>query len=237
MENIYKTGKYLEETQSWHVEDSPWKADQIIEIIQKNSIRPKIVAELGCGAGAILEELSKKEYLAGTQFKGYDISQDAVDLCAQHTAENIIFSCQDLLADNNHDIFDLLLVIDVFEHVPNYFEFLEKCKNKAEYIIYHIPLEIHVSSVLRNTLCSARYTLGHLHYYTADSAIGALKDTGHEIIDFSYTNGALGLYKHHPSFKRAIANVPRWILSKFSVPLASRLLGGYSLLVLTKRKA
>ena len=70
--------------------------------------------------------------------------------------------------------------------------FLEKCRAKAEYKIYHIPLDVHVSSVLRNAFIGGRYTLGHLHYFTADSAIATLKDTGHEIVDYLYTNAALG---------------------------------------------
>jgi hypothetical protein len=31
-----------------------------------------------------------------------------------------------------------------------------------------------------------------------------------------------------------VANVPRWFISRLSVPWAARLLGGYSLLVLTR---
>jgi hypothetical protein len=34
--------------------------------------------------------------------------------------------------------------------------------------------------------------------------------------------------------KKAIANVPRWPLPRFSVPFTVRLLGGYSLLILTR---
>ena len=126
------------------------------------------------------------------------------------------------------------MIIDVFEHVPDYLGFVEKCREKATYKIYHIPLDIHVSSVFRNSFLRNRYTIGHIHYFTADSAISALRDTGHEIIDCFYTNGAVGLFKEHPSFKKAIANVPRWLLSKFNLPFTARLLGGYSLLVLTK---
>ena len=35
MENIYTSGQYLETTQTWHAEDSPWKAKQIKAIIDK----------------------------------------------------------------------------------------------------------------------------------------------------------------------------------------------------------
>jgi hypothetical protein len=128
----------------------------------------------------------------------------------------------------------MLLAMDVFEHVPDYMGFIKGCKRKATYKLYHIPLEIHVSSVLRNSFIQSRYTIGHIHYFSADSALATLRDTGHEVVDFAYTNGALDLFRQQPSVKRAIANGPRWLLSKLSTPLAARLLGGYSLLVLTK---
>lgn len=127
-----------------------------------------------------------------------------------------------------------MLVIDVFEHIPDYLSFLEKCKLKAKYKIFHIPLDIHVSSVLRNSFVPTRYTIGHLHYFTYESALAVLKDTGHEIIDYFYTNGAIDLFKQHPSIKKAIANIPRFIFSKINIHLSAKLFGGYSLLVLTE---
>ena len=79
-----------------------------------------------------------------------------------------------------------------------------------------------------------RHSFARGHNFTADSAIATLKDTGHEIVDYFYTNAAFGLFKEHPSLKRAIANGPRWLFSKFSMRFTARIFGGYSLLVLAK---
>lgn len=234
MASIYTSGDYLATTQTWHTEDSPWKANQLAKIISNNSIYPQTIAEIGCGGGMILKELAEKEFLSNAQFTGYDISPQAIELSKQTHHERVNFVCDDLLSNPEIDPFDLLLAIDVFEHVPDYMGFLNKCREKAEYKIYHVPLDLHVSSLIRNVFISGRYTIGHIHYFTADSAIATLKDTGHEIIDYFYTDGAFGVYRQHPSVKKAIANVPRWVISKFSIPLAARLLGGYSLLVLAK---
>jgi SAM-dependent methyltransferase len=233
MTSIYTSGDYLEATQTWHIEDSPWKANQIAKIITDAGIQPKTIAEIGCGGGMNLRELADKEFLSNVQFTGYDISPQAIELSSQINHDRINFFCDDLLS-TNAEPFDILMAIDVFEHVPDYMGFLNKCREKAEYKIYHIPLDLHVSSVLRNAFISHRYSIGHIHYFTADSALATLKDTGHEIVDYFYTNGAFGVYQEHPSVKKAIANVPRWAISKFSTPFAARLLGGYSLLVLTK---
>jgi hypothetical protein len=125
-------------------------------------------------------------------------------------------------------------MLDVFEHVPNYMEFLEKSKNLAKHKIFHIPLDLHVSSVLRNSFMRERYTIGHIHYFTADSALATLCDTGYVIKDYFYTNSAIELFTKHPTIKKAVANIPRAVLSVFSVRLTARLLGGYSLMVLAE---
>jgi SAM-dependent methyltransferase len=234
MENIYKSGKYLEVTKSWHAEDAPWKAAQIKAILDKNGLRPSSIAEIGCGSGAILNELSKFEAFDRARFSGFDISPQAIAMARSIGNDRIKFVQEDMLSEQNTEKFDTLLVIDVLEHVPDYMGFADKCRKKATYKIYHIPLDIHVSSVMRNAFLAGRYTIGHIHYFTAESALDTLKDTGHEIVDCVYTNIAFGLFKQHPSLNKAIANVPRWLLSKVSEPLAARMFGGYSLLVLAK---
>jgi len=234
MGNIYTDGQYLETTQTWHAEDSPWKARQIKKIIDKNKLQPNSIAEIGCGVGSILDELSKQPDLQHVCFEGYDISSQAIEIATKLENERIEFFQENMLSEDNEKQFDILMVIDVFEHVPDYMGFVDKCKQKATYKIYHIPLDIHVSSVLRNSFIKGRYTIGHIHYFSADSAISTLRDTGHEIIDSFYTNGAFGVFKEHPKIKTAAANLPRWLFSKFSVPFTARLFGGYSLLVLAK---
>jgi SAM-dependent methyltransferase len=234
MASIYESGAYLETTKSWHAEDARWKAAQIKSIVNKNAVCPESIAEIGCGSGSILDELSRFADLKDVRFYGYDISPQAIEIAKRLGNERIQFVHEDLLSEGVGEYYDLLLVIDVFEHVTDYMGFVGRCRKKAKYKIYHIPLDIHVSSVIRNAFIKSRYTIGHIHYFTAEWAVSALRDTGHEIIDCVYTNIAFGLFKEHPTFKKAVANVPRWLLSKVSVPIAARLLGGYSLLVLAR---
>lgn len=234
MSNIYTDGSYLESTSSWHAEDSLWKAQQVAKIIENNRVEFSTVAEVGCGAGEILLELSQLMNKAEISYTGYDISPQAIELAKKIETDQVKYRVENILDNKNDDVYDLLLMLDVFEHVPDYMGFLESCRSKAKYKIFHIPLDLHVSSVLRNGFIKKRYTIGHIHYFSAESALATLKDTGYEIKDYFYTNAAIDLFSTHPSFKKAIANVPRWVISRFSTPLSSRLLGGYSLLVLAE---
>jgi SAM-dependent methyltransferase len=232
MGNIYESGQYLAENPDWGATDSPWKAREIVKLIQRGGLEPKRVVEIGCGAGLVLKLLSER--FGEAEFSGYDISPQAISIARQHAGPRLHFHQEDALSPSNTEHFDLLLAIDVFEHVPDYLGFLEKCRGKANWKAYHIPLEVNVSAVLRNTVERDRYLIGHLHYFTAAGALAALRDTGHEIVDHFYTASAIDLFWKHPTTRKAIANAPRWLLSKVDISLAARLLGGFSLMVLAK---
>ncbi len=228
--NIYKQekGEYLHNNPTWHIEDSPWKAKQIKKMLENHSLTPKTIAEVGCGAGEILNQLY---YMLpeNVSYTGYDISVDAIKLARQREKERLEYLREDFLKTPRQ--FDLLLMIDVFEHVEDYLGFLKSCKNKSEYKIFHIPLDMNVQGILRNLPILARKTVGHLHYFTKQTAIASLVDCGYEIVDLFYTASSSDLSR---TLKAKIATIPRKVCFNLNQDLAVILLGGYSLLVLAK---
>lgn len=228
---IYTTGEYLGNNPTWHVEDSAWKAKQIFKIIERNNLQPKSVCEVGCGSGEILNQLYLK-MPETVDFTGYEISPQAFELCKTRNKQRLNFNLGDLVRQENV-YFDVLLCIDVFEHIEDYLTFLKDLQKKAKYKIFHIPLDLSVSSVLRSSpILRARQSVGHLHYFSKETALATLKDSGYEICDYFYTAGSLDL--PNKSFKTLLANLPRKVLYGLNQDIAVRLLGGYSLLVLTK---
>jgi len=224
-----ENGEYLKNNPTWHVEDSPWKASQIIKILNRNPINPKSIAEIGCGAGEILNQLHMS-MPNDVSFTGYDISSDAIRLTKAREKERLEFKHENFLESNS--CFDLLLMIDVFEHVDDYLGFLTISKNKAKNTIFHIPLDISVQAILRNKLMAERNSCGHLHYFMKETALATLVDSGYEIVDFFYTAVSLDLPRK--TLKSKIAFLPRKILFKANKDFAAKMLGGFSLLVLTK---
>lgn len=187
MSEIYENGTYLEKNPSWHQEDSQWKAMQIIKFIERNALNPKKICEVGCGAGEILHQMSK--HFSGIEYFGYEISPQAYDLCKKKTKPNVSFLLRDLLSEDKV-YFDIIMAIDVFEHVEDYYGFLRKLKEKGEYKIFHIPLDLSVQKVLRSKpIIKARRSFGHIHHFTKETAIDTLVFTGYEIIDYIYTAG------------------------------------------------
>jgi predicted RNA methylase len=226
--NIYESGEYLEKNSTWHVEDSLWKAHQIHSILSKNKIESKTICEVGCGAGEILKQLSCK--LLSVDFCGYELSPQAYELCKTRETKKVQYKNINIFDDNI--FFDTLLCIDVFEHVENYIGFIKALKKKADYKIFHIPLDISVLSVLRDAQITARHNVGHLHYFTQATALATLTDAGYKIIDSAFTTS----FKDLPSksVKSKIAKIPRKILYAISPKLMVKLLGGCSLIVLAK---
>ena len=233
MATIYNDGTYLSQNPTWHEEDSPFKANAIANMLVKNQVSFSSICEVGCGTGGVLRNLRKLCGGTNTKWVGFDISENAIALAKKNPeSSGIVFEAKDVFRLD--ETFDVMLVVDVFEHVPDYMGFIRACKERARYKIYHIPLDMHVSAALRESYLVARNSVGHLHYFSEKTALATLSDTGHEVIDATLTPGALELSRLHPSFKTTLANVPRLVVGQFNVSLAARLFGGYSLLVLTK---
>ena len=228
--SIYETGEYVERNPTYHVEDSSWKARQILRMICKNSLEPRTVCEIGCGAGEILKQL-QSNMPDNTEFSGYEISPQAFALCQQRENERLHFYCEDLIK-SDRSYFDLLLCIDVFEHVQDYIGFLRDLRSKARYKLFHIPLDMSAQWVMRGRpILREREQAGHLHYFMKDTALLALSDTGYEVVDWFYTPGAID---NPRSIKARLASWPRKLFMKVNQDLAVRMLGGYSLLVLAQ---
>jgi SAM-dependent methyltransferase len=228
-ESIYTDGSYLAKTGgTWHLEDSLFKAQRIASMLARHSeIKPNTICEIGCGAGGILAEL-QKVLPNNISFTGYDISPQAHALSARFSNPQCQFVLGDAFAD--HAQYDLVLVMDVIEHVEDYFSFMRHAREKGEWKLYHIPLDVHVLGTLRGD--NHWDAFGHIHFFTIETATRALQHTGHRVVDWIFTDGAVSIPSK--TVRGRIANLIRIPLAKFSPKLTSRLLGGYSMLVLAK---
>ena len=148
LEELYTSGVYLEKNPNWHVEESPWKVQHIMPMMKRQHLMPETVCEVGCGAGEILKQL-QENMENECMFWGYDISPQAFELAKSRANERLQFKLADIRQEK--DVFyDLILVMDVIEHLENYFSFLREIKAKSHYKILHIPLDLSVQTVLRS---------------------------------------------------------------------------------------
>jgi SAM-dependent methyltransferase len=229
--SVYQDGTYLRNNPTWHEEDSPWKARQIEKILEKNNVNASTICEVGCGAGEVLNCLGK--FLgANVVLSGYETSSQAFEICKKKERKNLQFFLKNVL-DETNIFFDVIMAIDVIEHVDDYLGFLRKLQERAAYKIFHIPLDLSVQTVLRaSPIMKVRESVGHIHYFTKDTALATLVYSGYTIVDYFYTGGSLELPNR--SLRMKLMKVPRRLSFLINRDVTVRILGGYSLLVLAK---
>jgi hypothetical protein len=223
MKKFYTGGQYKKNNPTWHAEDSRWKSGLIGKMITSNHLDPKSICEVGCGAGEILNCL-QKQFRDVESFQGYEISSDAYKLCKKIKNKKIKFFLRDFTLIKTQ-VFDILLIIDVLEHVDDYQKFLKKIKPKSKYKIFHIPLDISVKNVLfPKSLLRLYNDVGHIHFFSYEIIIKILEDQGYQIIDTKFT------YKKSPRKFAFIRN----FLASINSPLGAKLFGDCSILILAK---
>ena len=225
VEDRYLDGSYLAANPTWDSEDGKWKAGKVAEILAANRITPSSVCDIGCGSGSVLVTL--RERLPNARLFGYDISPQLEKFWSQHP--DITFRAEN--AFDGDERFDVLLMLDVFEHVRDPFTFLEQARKIAKHFVFHIPLDLSATSVARGSpLMQVRQKVGHLHFYTKDLALETIRDCGYNIVDARYTD-ALTLTTGH-TWRTKAATIPRKIAYAINKDWGVRLLGGETLIVL-----
>jgi hypothetical protein len=224
----YETGDYLARNPDWHAADAPFKAQWIADILDRNEVSPQHIVEVGSGSGEILVRLANR--YPNAQIKGYDISPQAYAIASPKATERLTFHHADFLSADAPAP-DVLMAIDVFEHVEDYMAFLKEMRPLAPLKIFHIPLDLSVQAMLRGkSFLAARQQIGHLHYFFRDTALATLIDCGYDVIDWNYTHGAEVLPNR--ALRTRFLNVPRRIIRYIDEDFAVRLMGGSSMMVL-----
>jgi SAM-dependent methyltransferase len=223
---MYRDGEYVRRHPTWHVEDSPWKAQQAIKILKRNSIAPRTIAEVGCGAGEVIRRVSLA--FPDARCQGFEISPDAFEKTRGRENENLTYHLSDVLQTT--ETFDLVLLMDVIEHVEDCFGFLRSIRQRTKYVVAHIPLDLSVLSLMIDTPMANRRSAGHLHYFTTSTALALLTDTGYTVLDSFYPTG--GHFLPNKGWRTRLISPLRAAGARIAPGWSAILLGGASIMVL-----
>lgn len=153
-------------------------------------------------------------------------------MCAERSNDKLRFCVRDIRHDQCDAYFDLLLMLDVFEHVDDYVGLVRDVRGKAGFKLFHIPLDLSVQAVMRkNGLLKRRDNFAHLHYFTKETALRTLTDVGYDLVDYFFTPRCIEL---GDELTQKIVRTPRRFCFAIAPDLTVRFLGGYSLMVLAK---
>ena len=235
LDTRYSDGDYLEANPTFHVERAAFKTDHILRMCRKHQLAPSSLVDVGCGAGEVTRLLAEA-FPAANPVHGFELSPQGIAMCREREAavgERLQFFHDRV--DNpppegprHEGRYDLLVSCDVFEHVEDPFAFLRSLLPVARDYLFHIPLDMTAQMVVRGgAMRRVRNKLGHLHYFSKETALALLEDCGYEVVDDAYTPAAL----HGPrNLRQRLAKLPRQLASAVAPDLSVRLFGGYSML-------
>jgi SAM-dependent methyltransferase len=225
----YTGSDYRTNNPTWHEEHAPWKATHIADLLDELGVRPQSVVDVGCGTGAVLSALAGLVPSA-TSLVGYEPAPDAFGDAGRRASERVRFRNELFDPRSLDDPVDLVLLIDVLEHMENPFGFLRSLHDVTPLVIAHVPLDLSVQAVLRmSPILARRQMVGHIHWFTAELVREMFVDNGYDVVAESFTAGALDFPAMTPL--SGAARFPRRLARRINEPMAARVLGGFSLLV------
>jgi SAM-dependent methyltransferase len=224
--SIYDDGTYLKRHPSWHQEDSPYKEALVLRAVRRAGLAFESLVDVGCGAGEVTHRLARRFPTA--RCTGCDVSKDLADAWRRHPPlPNLTFRLE--AVESLEPGFDLVLCLDVFEHVEDYLGFLRTLLAKGRRFVFNVPLDLNVAQLTTGGLSRLRRDVGHLHYFSKATALETLRHCGYEVTDWFYGHA---LFRVPPRNLRQVAGVlPRVALSVLGPGLRQALVGGSSLVV------
>jgi hypothetical protein len=168
--------------------------------------------------------------LPDTTWEGWDPAPLAIARARKRERPRLAFVEGDLLASERRA--DLILCLDVIEHVPSDLDWLRALRERAPTFVFRIPLDLSVLDVVRpRRMLENQHRFGHLHAYTRERARNLLESAGYRV--------DVERYDRVPPPTDTVRR--RWVdrVRRTSFSLAPnttvRWLGGFSWLVLARR--
>jgi len=131
--------EYINKNPNMHLEDSLLKVDQISLVIPPK-FKAKSLLDVACGAGLVTVKVAEK--LNSRYNVGIDISRTMINKAKKVDKDRLVnWKMSDVFNYNTKNKFDLILCVDILEHVENDLEFLKKVGQLGKYIVIKTPLE------------------------------------------------------------------------------------------------
>ena len=191
MTDIYNDNSYLEKNPSLHTEDSKFKFQNIKRFLSSIEVKNNRIKILDIGGGAGIIGKLVLEYF---QESGIVVSFHSLDLSTQMLKIQLknnpqikkIINCS--INECPKSNYDLVLMIDVIEHIEGKEDSAKILNKLGKNIIYNIPIEINFFDILKYLKSFFRYykrqkeRWGHIHFFSFTSSQSFLK-RHYKIID------------------------------------------------------
>ena len=175
------------------------------------NVRPKLL-DIGCGTGAMLEELCPFGYAVGT-----DLSSVAIQLCQTRGLRTVLFADGIQLPFSDAS-FDCISAMDVLEHIADDVAVLRECHRVCA-----------TGGVLSITVPALRWLwttrddrLAHRRRYHRNDLMMAARQAGFEVVQCSYYTVCMfipfaalvvwdRIFGRKPDIKQDVPMIPGWL--------------------------
>ncbi len=247
--DFYRTDEYIRQNPSLHEEDSPWKVTKIIPLVDRfidcNNKGHITVMDVGGGAGLILSEISsyiEDKHKINVDKYALDLSPGMLEIQKQRNPQLKRALNEDICCTTLRDKeIDLVLLIDLLEHVPNTAKALEEVKRISSYAIFKVPLGGWLIYTLWNQISGGkprRYVIekyGHVNIYTYSELRGQIQEHTGQILCACFTNFHEYYFSHtFTGIKGTLLNlmhIAGTLTFKFSPRLAAFMFGDFAMLL------
>ena len=160
-----------------------WKVTNLCSLVPDGHSFANIL-EIGCAMGILLNELASK--LGIRDLTGIDISEKNTQMARSLFPEAVFLTgtIEELSEGNaialTHSKYDLVVLSDIIEHIPDDLGFLMKVRRISDYVLVNLPLEKSFST--RNRNYGESDPSGHLRAYDEAMATDLFRSAGFEIV-------------------------------------------------------
>ena len=170
--------------------DAAYKVNQLRQLLVRNQTIFATgnwhIADVGCGTGETtiqLHTMMNDLYGIEASVEGYDIHPY---IKTREISDSIRYINGDFcqIADG---IYDLVVLFDVIEHIPDPITFLKVVSGHARLLALHIPLDDSFLSWVRNLPREGLFHPGHILVFDLPAVINLLAYSGLRIQDYAFS--------------------------------------------------
>jgi SAM-dependent methyltransferase len=204
---FYETGYSLAGDEAakagrWRALGARSKAAHARALCERAGLKPQTLVEIGCGDGALLQELTS---LAST-LDGFELSPKAAGFARDRGIARRVEAFDGEHVPAADDAYDLAVLSHVIEHVPDPVPLLKEAARLAPHVLVEVPLEDN-RSARRPTKRRLAKESGHLHSLNRASLQAML--TAAQLEPVADMADALP-YEHHAFQAGRVKGATKW---------------------------
>ncbi len=128
----------------WRALGAVGKADHVIALCTRAGLLPQSTLEVGCGDGALLCELARRDF--GGRLHGLEITDAAVAIARARPQIDSVELYDGLHLHAPDGAYDLGVLSHVLEHVPDPAVLLAEVARACDAVLVEVPLEANLSA-------------------------------------------------------------------------------------------